>query len=50
MLWALLNLGIAAWMWKDSKTYFEDGRNGWGWFFVIGSAVNFAAGVNVLFG
>jgi hypothetical protein len=48
IFWALVNFGIAAWMWRDSKTYFELERNAWGWFFVAGSALNFAAGLNVI--
>jgi len=48
ILWSLVSFGISLWMWNDSKTYFENERNGWGWFFVAGSALNFAAGVNMM--
>jgi hypothetical protein len=48
IFWALVNFGIAFWMWQNSKEYFELERNGIGWFFVMGSALNFAAGMSTV--
>jgi hypothetical protein len=49
MIWAIINFGLAAWFMRDSKICFEEERNGWGWTYLVFSAVNFAAGLNAVF-
>jgi hypothetical protein len=48
MIWALLNFGLSIWFWRDSVKCFEQERNGFGWFLIVASAVNFASGMSFL--